>query len=94
MTERETQIKTLCEELTKHYGWNVKHERQEIEEIGDPTYRDTFYYGKKKQDMNGNPYMQKNTICYGDKLAVEINAYLPPRLIVLIGMFYESEATL
>lgn len=81
----------VIKELSKYYGTQVFLET-------DPSYifdgegydGYTFYYGKKKKDMNGLEYTHKRIIVIGSSDNVCFNDCLPAKIIKMLVRFYEA----
>ena len=74
----------VCEALEEYYDTKTFYESKE--------YGSAFYVGKSQKDMYGKEYVKKRVIvaCYEGEIG--FNASLPPRLITMIGRFYEKES--
>ena len=86
-----TLLEKVIKELSKHYETQVFLETEPSYIFSDEGYEGyTFYYGKKKKDMNGLEYVQKRIIVSGSDEQICFNDCLPPKLVVLVGRFYEK----
>lgn len=84
----------LIKELTKHFEAQVYLETDPTYIFSDEAYEGyTFYYGKKRKDMNGLEYVHKSIIISGSDEHICFNCCLPAKLIVLVGRFYEKGLT-
>ena len=86
-----TLLSKVIKELSKHYETQVYLETDPSYIFSDEAYEGyTFYHGKKRKDMNGLEYTHKRIIVSGSNENVCFNDCLPPKLIVLLGRFYEK----